>query len=197
MQTKQVNHTELPLMPLSNHVLTGGILPLRVFEARYLRMLKSSYNNGNAFGLCMLNANGKVEDNTHIFPIGTLVEIIDFEKLNDGQLGITVKGIRPFKINSISAETDGLCVANVTFTQAWAEASLEPELEFLVERLQELYLNYPELAALYTEPEWHNRSWLAQRWLEVLPLSPKQKQTLLSYDHSNHCIDFLARSFQK
>jgi hypothetical protein len=145
----------------------------------------------------MLNANGKADDNTHIYPIGTLVEIIDFEKLDDGQLGITVKGIRPFKINSMSTDNNGLRTANVVFKEAWEDINLSPDLDYLVERLQELYLNYPELAALYTDPEWHNSSWLAQRWLEVLPLPPKQKQALLNHDSCTQCIDFLARSFKK
>lgn len=197
MSLKQINNCDLPLFPLSSHILTDGILPLRIFEARYLRMLKESYQRETAFGMCMLDANGKPEDNTHIYPIGTLVEIVDFEKLDDGQLGITLKGIRPFSINSIDTEEDGLRVGNVTFLEPWPNNPLAKDAEHLISRLQELYLKYPDLAALYTEPQWHNASWLAQRWLEVLPLSPKQKQSLLQTTDSQACIDFIAQSFQK
>ncbi|MCK5880751.1 MAG: LON peptidase substrate-binding domain-containing protein [Sinobacterium sp.] len=195
MNIKQINNCDLPLLPHSSHVLTGGILPLRIFEARYLRMLKESYQRESAFGMCMLNANGKPEENTHIYPIGTLVEILNFEKLDDGQLGITIKGIRPFTINSVTTEEDGLRVSNVNFLEPWEDTPLASELSHLIERLQELYLNYPDLAALYTDPEWNNASWLALRWLEVLPLSPKQKQSLLQHSSSQACIEFLAKSF--
>lgn len=195
MSIKQINHCELPLFPLSSHVLPGGILPLRIFEARYLRMLKESYQRDVAFGMCMLDANGKESDNSHILTIGTLVEVCDFEKLDDGQLGITLKGLRPFNINSIHTEDDGLRIGNITFLETWPDSSLPEHLQHLVERLQELYLNYPDLAALYTAPEWNNASWLAQRWLEVLPLSPKQKQTLLQSNNAQPCIEFLHKSF--
>ena len=197
MSLKQINHTELPLFPLTSHVLTGGILPLRIFEARYLRMIKESYQREFAFGICMLNANGKEDDNSHIYPIGTLVEVVDFEKLDDGQLGITVKGVCPFQINSITTQKDGLRIGDINFLEAWPEANLEEDLLYLVEKLQELYLNYPDLAALYTAPEWKNSSWVAQRWIEVLPLPPKQKQTLLQAHNSRACIEFLAKSLQK
>ena len=191
-----MNTISLPLFPLSNHVLSGGILPLRIFESRYLRMIKESYQRDVAFGMCMLNANGNEQDHSHIYPVGTLIEIIDFEKLSDGQLGITVKGIRPFTIKSIHKEADELYVGEVEFRKNWPEQALTGEYQYLVDKLQELYLNYPDLAALYTEPEWHNASWIASRWLEVLPLAPKEKQKLLLHKTADNCLAFLKNSIQ-
>jgi len=197
MATSNTQLIEFPLFPLSSHVLTGGILPLRIFEARYLRMVKECYQRDYAFGMCMLNANGHEEDNSHIYPIGTLISIKDFEKLDDGQLGITVQGEKAFKIHNIRSEEDGLRVGEVSFEESWPEAALDTSQQYLVERLQELYLNYPELAALYTDPEWNNASWLALRWLEVLPVAPWQKQNLLQNPNSEACIHFLESALQK
>ena len=42
----------LPLFPLTVHVLPQGRLPLRIFEARYLRMVRESYHREHAFGMC-------------------------------------------------------------------------------------------------------------------------------------------------
>ncbi len=187
----------LPLFPLTSHILPGGILPLRIFEARYLRMIKESYASEHAFGMCMLNSNGNEEDNSHIYPIGTLVKVTDFEKLDDGQLGITIEGIQPFKIESIVTEQDGLRVGSVELLNPWPESAVQPEQAYLIEKLQELYLNYPDLAALYQNPPWNNASWLAQRWLEILPLAPWQKQNLLQDSSVEACLNFLSSSIQK
>ena len=49
---------ELPLFPLTAHVLPDGRMPLRIFEARYLRMIQESYQRDHAFGMCMINLDG-------------------------------------------------------------------------------------------------------------------------------------------
>ncbi|RUO22300.1 peptidase S16 [Aliidiomarina iranensis] len=104
---------KLGLFPLTAHILPGGRMHLRVFEPRYMRLVKDSLRTQEGFGLCMLNSNGDLSNNEHIYPIGTLVKIIDFESLEDGYLGITIVGERLFDIKTITTEKDGLRVGDV------------------------------------------------------------------------------------
>lgn len=177
------NIQQLPLFPLTAHLLPGGRMKLRIFEPRYLRMVKESFANNSGFGLCMLNPNGNVQQNEHIYSTGTHVRIIDFEALDDGMLGITIEGGELFDINSIRTEQDGLRVGTIEWQSPWQAPACEQEIPALVARLEEVFETYPELAELYPEKHYDDIRWLCGRWLELLPLDPQVKQDLIA----SHC----------
>ena len=91
----------LPLFPLSAHILPQGRMALRIFEPRYVRMVKNACATQTGFGVCMLNAKGDKERNEHIHVVGTHVKVIDFDMLDDGLLGITVEGDKCFNIEQV------------------------------------------------------------------------------------------------
>ncbi|MCH8492000.1 MAG: LON peptidase substrate-binding domain-containing protein [Idiomarina sp.] len=178
------NTLKLGLFPLTAHLMPGGRMQLRVFEPRYIRLVRDSLRNEQGFGLCMLNPDGDVVNNEHIHPIGTLAKIVDFETLNDGYLGITIVGESLFDIHAIETEKDGLRTANVSFRSGLAnvakvetESTQECELK---KRLQEVFTNYPEFAGLYPEQHFDSAEWVCNRWLEILPLAAEAKQELLA-----------------
>jgi Lon protease-like protein len=183
--------TEIALFPLTSHVLPGGRLQLRIFEQRYIRMIKESLAAQKGFGVCMLNPKGREEDNSHILPIGTLVNVVDFESLQDGMLGITVAGEQLFEIDSIAADKDGLRVGQVVLRQEWSASSLSDEDILLRQRLQEVFEAYPELSQLYPEKRFDDEPWICQRWLEILPLEPQKKQELLASQHTQPVKEFI------
>lgn len=182
--TSNSNTPKLGLFPLTAHLMPGGRMQLRVFEPRYIRLVRDSLRNEQGFGLCMLNPEGDVTKNEHIHPIGTLAKIVDFETLNDGYLGITIIGEALFDIHTIETEKDGLRTATVSFRNELAnvakvesESTQECELK---NRLQEVFTNYPEFAALYPEQYFDSAEWVCNRWLEILPLAAEAKQELLA-----------------
>ncbi len=182
---------QLPLFPLTAHVLPGGKLPLRIFEARYLRMVQESYHREHAFGMCMINLSGDEAENTHIFPIGTLIRIGDFEHLPDGMLGITVEGLQCFHIQHIDVEDDGLRVADVELLDNWPPQILSRQQGFLADRLRELIASHPALSTLYAGEDYNNGSWVALRWLEMLPIDAREKQALLEQPLATGALEFL------
>lgn len=183
----------LPLFPLSGHVLPGGTMRLRIFEPRYLRMVKEAChgNESRPIGVCMLNKQGQVEHNTDIHAIGTAVTIVDFEQLKDGLLGITVAGHGLFEIQSIDAQADGLRVGQVRPLKGWPPQLLAPHDEFLAEQLQEIYQTYPELSVAASDSELQRADWICLRWLELLPISAATKQELLQHDDCSAALNFL------
>ena len=68
---------QLYLFPLSAHVLPGGKLFLRIFEPRYVRMVKDCCQQGSGFGVCMLSGRDNSASSQKILPVGTHVEIVD------------------------------------------------------------------------------------------------------------------------
>lgn len=186
-------HLNLPLFPLSGHVLPGGTMRLRIFEPRYIRMVKEACNGTSChpIGMCMLNDSGHVEHNTHIHPIGTTVTIVDFEQLKDGLLGITVAGQGLFQVQDIQVQEDGLRVGHVQQLSGWPPQLLAADEQFLAAQLQEIYQAYPELAVPYSADNLSHADWVCLRWLELLPISAGTKQELLQHDDCSAALTFL------
>lgn len=183
--------TSVALFPLTSHILPGGRIQLRIFEQRYIRMVKEALSEQKGIGVCMLDPKGNQVDNTHILPIGTLVNVVDFESLVDGMLGITVAGEQLFEIHSISTAKDGLRIGSVTLREDWAANSLSDEDILLRQRLKEVFDAYPELSQLYPEKKYDDEPWICQRWLEILPLEPQKKQELLANSKTAPVREFI------
>ncbi|MGL5037300.1 MAG: LON peptidase substrate-binding domain-containing protein [Aeromonas sp.] len=176
---------QLALFPLSSQLLPGGIMPLRIFEPRYQRMIIEAGETG--FAICMVNPE-QPDALRNMLPIATRVTIIDFDQLSDGTLGITVQGVERVAIDEVWQESDGLRVGQVMALAPWPTQPLSPDQLPLVEGLQGVFADSPDYAELYTAPCWDEGSWIAQRWLEVLPLPVEQKQSLLAAPDSQSAL---------
>ncbi|XOV78531.1 MAG: LON peptidase substrate-binding domain-containing protein [Aestuariibacter sp.] len=171
----------VPLFPLSAHILPGGRMALRIFEPRYVRMVKEACLNQSQFCICMFNSQGDKDKNQHIFPVGTLVHIVDFELLDDGLLGITVEGTSLVTIQNIITEKDGLRIGDATSVTGnlFDEGSINKHTK-LADKLLEIIESYPEIKELYPEPKFNDLNWVVCRWLELLPIRAEEKQKLLT-----------------
>ena len=168
-------------------------MALRIFEARYLRMIKEALRNERGFGICMFNSRGDKALNQHIFPIGTYVKVIDFDALQDGLLGITVEGTQLFRVLEVTTEADDLRVGEVQFVPAWGLETFRRRDDDIVlsDRLNQIISSYPELSNLYSDPELNNLSWVVYRWLELLPIKASDKQELLNEPEPVKVLAFL------
>lgn len=167
---------ELALFPLSAHVLPGGRLTLRIFERRYIRMVKEAAQHETGFGICMFNNRANEADNEHILAIGTLVDIIDFEPLEEGLLGITVKGEELFQVQHVETHSDGLRTGICELLPVPKCVVEDAIIEHLAHNLKQLFEKYPEVGSLYDKPQFDDPLWLLYRWMELLPLNAEQKQ---------------------
>ncbi len=180
----------IALFPLSQIVLPQGRMELRVFEPRYQRLVREAQQR--PFASALLNPYVHQQHPARIFPLVTQVQIVDFCQLDDGLLGITIEGVQRLWINQRWQEEDQLHVAAVTPLPDWLPAPLDKDrAELLVPALKHIYLQNPQLAALYPTPNWQDGSWLAQRWLEVLTMPPQLKFQLLEANNAEPALDTL------
>lgn len=184
---------EIPLFPLSAHLLPGGRMSLRIFEPRYVRMIKEACADDVGFGICMLNAQGDKNKNEHIYPIGTYAKVIDFDLMADGFLGVTVEGLRCFKIESVTTQNDGLRLGECEWIDEWIAQPENHSIAPIDERLIEIFGKYPELNALHQEPKFNDPIWVIYRWLELLPVNAEQKQQFLQQKDCVKALDFLTQ----
>lgn len=171
---------ELYLFPLSAHILPGGKLSLRIFEPRYVRMVKECCAGNKSFGICMLSGRDNSASSQKILPVGTQVEVVDFTQLEDGLLGITVRGLNFFTVHAIESEKDGLRVGQCEMWQEPEHEKKELDMEHLSTRLHELFGSYPELSSLYDRLALDDPRWVMYRWIELLPIAPEEKQNLIA-----------------
>ena len=154
-------------------------MSLRIFEPRYVRMVKEVCAENSLFAICMLKADGDKDTNTHIHSIGTLAKVIDFDVLEDGLLGITVEGLQCVEISNIETEPDGLRLGHCKAIDTWSCTVNDDEIAVINSKLQEIFEKYPEVNALYDSPVFDDPIWVIHRWLELLPVDAKQKQDFL------------------
>jgi Lon protease-like protein len=176
---------EIPLFPLNVVLFPGGPLPLRIFEPRYVDMVKRCMRDGAPFGVVAIGDGGAEagEAATKNFAaIGTSARIVDFDLLDDGLLGITCRGERRFRVLGHRRESDGLNVGRITWLDppppGTELATLPEKHAHLRDLLQRVW---PEIVEAYAgiEPRFEDAGWVGARLAEILPLQNADKQFLL------------------
>ena len=130
--------TELPLFPLSTVLLPGGRLDLRIFERRYLDMVRDCSRGGGVFGVCLIVRGREAGEAAVPAAFGTIARIIDFSTLPDGLLGITVRGEGRFHVARNRVRDNGLIIGQVECLAADPVLPVPPEYALLATILERL-----------------------------------------------------------
>lgn len=181
------------LFPLGSVLLPGGKMKLRIFEPRYKRLVKQACQTNNTFGICLFD--GKTGEIAPVLSsVGTLAQIVDFEALDGGLLGVTVVGTKRFRIVNVRSEFDGLRQAEVEWLRTWSYSKIEVKHRHLSEQLQHIFRRFPKFAELHPQCFFDDASWVCQRWLELLPVKKKDVDFLLMQDDCHQAMEFLSQS---
>lgn len=169
----------IPIFPLPVVLFPGGYLPLRIFEQRYIDMVRECSATGGCFGVCLLNEHeGANQPATHQ-QYGTTAEICDFTNLDDGLLGITARGVQRFIVQKTRVRDNGLLMAEVNVIAEQARLEVPEQysvLSMIAGRIMEqVGDNYP----LFQPDDLQDAAWLGYRLSELLPLENTERQSLL------------------
>ena len=173
---------KVPLFPLSTVLFPEGVLPLRIFEPRYLSMVAACMRNGSEFGVVLIIQGREVGRPAGFHQIGTLSRIEDFDQLDDGFLGITCRGGRRFTVLEHAVRDDQLVYASIDMlTDMSADELILPEDFPSMREFMRNLMKRGELKEWVKniDPEWDNPVWLSYRLSELLPLSMERRQALL------------------
>src|SRR5204862_6633730 len=98
-------------------LLPCGLLPLKVFERRYIDMAKACLKDGRSFGVCLITRGDAVASSSASPPdfvrVGTLARIIDWEMPQLGILHVMTSGGDRFQVKEHTVEPSGLIVGDV------------------------------------------------------------------------------------
>ena len=172
-----------PLFPLNTVLFPGGPLPLRIFEARYVDMVRHCMRAQCTFGVLLIRAGSEVgaAGAGELSAVGTTARIVDFNALPDGLLGITCIGERKFSVSKHWQQDDGLHVGEIELAAPEEPTDLPSEYHHLGELLRKVL---PELGELYCNvPKYFSdASWVGCRLAEILPIALSEKQYCLELD---------------
>ncbi|MCI0400974.1 MAG: LON peptidase substrate-binding domain-containing protein [Gammaproteobacteria bacterium] len=180
----------VPIFPLHAVLFPGGMLPLRIFEARYIDMVSECLQTGNGFGVCLIRQGSEVGTAALSHDIGTLATITDWERRPDGLLGITVRGDRRFRIQSRMVAQNHLIRAEVEWIPNEPSQELpdayQPIALLLRNIVKQLPLPYSSAPQLYRDAVW-----VGYRLAELLPIAPHEKQLLLQLNDTSQRLKHL------
>ena len=171
--------TEIPLFPLRTVLLPGGNLPLRIFEQRYLSMIRECASQDTGFGVCLIQEGEEAIAPVKPARIGTLARIVDWFTLEDGLLGVSTVGTARFLTEHTRKQEDGLFLGQVRWLPEpspcpvpVAHSVLSDVLGRFMEKVGD---DYPE----YRPDLLQDAVWVGYRLTELLPLPTIEKQHLL------------------
>lgn len=173
--------TETPLFPLQTVLFPEGVLPLRVFEPRYLDMVASCVREERRFGVVLIREGSEVGP-SRLYRIGTLARIIDWDQGTDGLLHITARGEERFRLLSSRRRRDGLVVGDVEPLAPLASAEMPPRLQPLGEILASVLADLG-MQRLYPVTRYDDAAWVGCRLAELVPIERAERQSLLEIEH--------------
>jgi uncharacterized protein len=180
----------IALFPLNIVLFPGGPLPLRIFETRYVDMVRSCMRGDQRFGVVLIREGSEVGP-AETVDVGTMAKIVDFHQLSDGFLGLSCIGEQRFRISGRSRQTDGLNLAQVD----WLEAEPQIGVPERHARLAELLNNVlPQLGEVYEGMKMHldDAAWVGHRLAEILPIAASEKQHCLEFSDPIQRLDYLS-----
>ncbi|TVQ40825.1 MAG: peptidase S16 [Wenzhouxiangella sp.] len=166
----------LYLFPLNLVLLPGARVPLRIFESRYIDMVRDCLRNDVGFGVVWRMDTEPGAGGGHA-PVGTEARIRDFTTLEDGLLGIDCEGCRRFRVRATRARDDGLLIGEVSWLAEEKASSVSPRHAAL-QTLMRQVLQSRELAERL-DVDIDDASSLGFNLASLLPLDLPRTQQLL------------------
>lgn len=173
----------VPLFPLNVVLFPGGLLPLRIFEPRYLRMVSECLRSDQPFAVAAIRDGPEVGGVASTAATGTLARIIDWQQEDDGLLGLLCEGEQVFSLGEVTVEHDRLLRAEVVRRPLARPQPVPKELSWMAELLDDVLqrLEPPFDRLAVANP---SADHVAARLIELLPLPLDEKQALFEVDDS-------------
>jgi hypothetical protein len=195
MTTPPLLHA-LPLFPLGTVLFPGGLLPLRIFEVRYLDMIGKCQKTGSPFGVVSLTQGAEVRrpgaQAERFSVVGTLATISEFEAPQAGLMQVECVGTQRFRIHASELHKHGLWTADAETLADDVGLEVPPDLQQTADALRRLLAALEERRRLEGNEgmrlpirvpyRFEDCGWVANRWCELLPVQPALKQRLMELD---------------
>ena len=182
----------VPIFPLNAVLFPGGLLPLRVFEARYMDMTRDCLKHDAPFGVCLIHEGAEVGAPAVPEGIGCLAKILEWDMQQQGILNLKTRGGQRFRIFKRETNTQGLISADVELIPPDDKVEVPEEYAACSRLLEMVVLDQGK--PIFAEPHaFDDATWVGYRLTEILPVPLVAKQKLLELTDSLARLSILQR----
>ena len=191
---------KIPLFPLGTVLFPDGVIALKIFEARYLDMIKQCLREKTEFGVVSIikNSDATEQDISLSFSkIGTLAQIEDFDPVQPALYMTKSFGTQRFKLFSSKQEANGLWMGEVELLDKDPLIPIPSEHQGVANLLDEILsvIQSEDLLgdAPFKKPfKTDDCGWVSNRLAELLPISLIQKNHLLAQTNPRIRLDLIS-----
>jgi Lon protease-like protein len=190
---------KIPLFPLGTVLFPDGVIALKIFEARYLDMIKQCLREKTAFGVVsIIKTPDSHEENLSLYfsKIGTLAQIEDFDPVQPALYMTKSFGTQRFKLLSSKQEASGLWIGEVELLDNDPLMPIPQEHQGVAQLLDQIIsvIQSEDLLgeAPFKKPfKVDDCGWVSNRLAELLPISLAQKNHLLAQTNPRIRLDLI------
>jgi uncharacterized protein len=175
----------LPLFPLHKVLLPGAAMDLRIFERRYLDLVRDCGRSGSGFGICLILDGSEAGAPATPAAYGVEARIENFDMGDDGLLSLRVRGHRRFHVVRTRVRDNGLVMADVAWLYSDEDLEILPEHALLGTLLQTMMEKVGTDISKLPARAFEHAGWVGWRLAQVLPITPQQRVSLLQEDDVN------------
>lgn len=197
----------LPLFPLNTVLFPGGVLPLRVFETRYMDMVRDCMKTASPFGVVLITRGSEVGTPASTETVGTTAHITAWDMPQFGLLHLRAVGGERFRIQTSEVQSDGLRVAQVERIDPDEDFPLAEEFKPCAELLQRVIADVGSqregdedeandpINAIPFEPPYRFDSsvWVGNRLCEFMPITLSARQKLMQLQDAGSRLELVQR----
>ncbi len=173
---------ELPLFPLGTVLFPGGLLPLKVFEQRYVDMTKACLRDGTPFGVCLIREGQEIGQPATPQSVGCLATIEQWDVPHPNLFALLARGGQRFRILDTTVNRSGLIIGRI---ELLPEPAATTEMDPACEEVLRLAIKRAGDGSVPGPIQLDNPLWVSYRLAEILPITPQEKQTLLEMDDTD------------
>ena len=172
---------DFAIFPLNAVLFPDGLLPLRIFEQRYMDMAKTCLKDDAPFGVCLIRSGGEVGTPATPEDVGCTARIVEWDMQQLGLLSVKARGEQRFRILDARVTDAGLIRASVELLPQDTDAQLPAEFDACAELLKRVIEEHG--THLVAAPmRFDSSSWVSARLAEILPVPLAAKQRLMELE---------------
>lgn len=166
----------IPLFPLGTVLFPDGLLPLKIFEQRYVDMTKACLRDNTPFGVCLISEGQEVGKPAAPHAVGCLARIEHWEVPHPNLFAVLARGGARFRIVETTVASSGLISARV---ESLPEPTQPDTIDPACQEVLRLAVERAGAAGLPGPVRLDDPAWVSYRLAEILPISLQEKQALL------------------
>ena len=182
-----MQHT-IPLFPLSHGLFPDGMLPLQIFEVRYLDLLKRCHQQQLPFGVAWIKEGSEVKvpgEVPLLHDVGCLAHVREFEQVQPTFFRVLCQGGLRFQLHDVQPGPFGVWQGSVNYLAQDPEVEVPMSMQAHADRLGKVIATAQQkglLDKLPIFPPYHldQCGWVANRYAEAMPISAELKLQMLS-----------------